>query len=356
MPRRPSRGWCPPWRTAVIAALAVLTLLVVAGCSESEPPPTPTPIPTPTPTPTPISTPTPTPAPTALSMRDFVLGPSTTGKDLFDRLSEQETDCIKGVVGDAAYQAMLNIPLTAAGGDPASAAPLFACFSPENAVLVGAAFLDAAAGGRSDESRECIADFALQHPEFIYARLGIELPAAATYDGQQTRDILVGFYSCMTEGEQVAALAGLYTSIDNLSPLTGEDLVALLSESEASCVRDTLSAPEYGAMVGATPLRAAALGVNAAECLGPDSVVAFLLAATEAQIGDLSDASAACADDFIRSHPTYIATIASHIGGDSSQSSSADFIQAATGGFDLFACLNEEELGGLEGVLSALGT
>ena len=118
-------------------------------------------------------------------------------------------------------------------------------------------------------------------------------------------------------------------------------------------MRDTLSEEEYGAMVGATPLRAAGFGINAAECLSLDSVVAFLLAATETQVGGLSDASAACADDFIRRHPTHIATIASHIGGSASQSSSADFIEAATGAFDLFACLDEDELAGFEGVLTA---
>ena len=288
-------------------------------------------------------------------MRGFVLDQSTTGKDLFDRLSEQEAGCIQGVLGDAVYQAMQSFPLLAGTGDPAAAAPIFGCLTPENAVLVGVAFLDAAAGGRSDESRACIADFALQHPEFIYARLGIQLPETTAFDGEETRDILVGFYGCMTESEQSVALAELYTSIDNLSPLTGEDLVGLLSESEATCVRDMLSDSDYEAMVGATPLRAAGFGVQAAECLSLDSVVAFLLAATEAQIGGLSDASAACVDDFIRSHPTYIATIASHIGGDPSQSSSADFVQAATGGFDLFACLDQDELGGLETLLNALG-
>ena len=155
-------------------------------------------------------------------MRDFVLDPMTTGKDLFDRLSEQEAVCIKGVVGDAVYQAMLSFPLLAAGGDPATAAPIFGCLTFENAVLVGAAFLDAAAGGRTDESRECIADFALQHPEFISARMGIELPEAHTFDGEETRNVLVGFYDCMTETEASVALAELYISIDSLSPLAGE--------------------------------------------------------------------------------------------------------------------------------------
>ena len=330
--------------TGVILLLA----LMLAGCAET---PTPTPIPTATPTPTV----TPTPVPEVLSMRDFVLGPTTTGGDLFARLSDQETACIRGLLGDAVYEAMLGFPLSAGGGDPASAAQLFGCMTPENAVLVGVAFLDAAAGGRSDESRACIADFALQHPEFIYARLGFELPEATTFDGTETRNVLVGFYDCMAEDEKAVALIDLYTSIDNLSSLTGEDLVALLSEPEASCVSDTLSEAEYGAMVTATPLRAAGLGVSAAECLELDSVVAFLLAATEAQIGDLSDGSAACASDFIRNHPTHIATIAAPIGGDPSQASPADFNEAAIAGFDLFTCLNEDELTGLEATLMALG-
>ena len=330
------------------AGVILLLALLLTGCTEA---PTPTPIPTATPEPTE----TPTPVPEVLSIRDFVIGPTTTGGDLFARLSDQETACIRGVLGDAVYEAMLGFPLLAGGGDSESAAQLFGCMTPENAVLVGVAFLDVAAGGRSDESRACIADFALQHPEFIYARLGFALPEATTFDGEETRNVLVGFYDCMTESEKAVALIELYTSIDNLSPLSGEDLVALLSEPEASCVRDTLSEAEYGAMVSATPLRAAGLGVNAAECLELDSVVAFLLAATEAQIGDLSDASAACTDGFIRSNPTYIATIASPIGGDPSQSSPADFNEAAIGGFELFACLNEDELAGLEEVLMALG-
>ena len=342
-----------------VVGLALTAFLFIAGCgSDPEPTPTPTPTATPTATPTPAPTATPTLVPAlveqALSMRDFVLDASTTGADLFARLSEQENACIKGVLGDAVYQAMAGFPLMAGGGDSEAAAPLFACFTHENAVLVGVAFLDAAVGGRSAESRACIADFALRHPEFIYARLGLALPEATTFDGEQTRDVLVGFYGCMTESEQSVALAELYASFDVLSPLTGEDLIALLSESEVSCVRGALSEAEYGAMVAATPLRAAGLGVNAAQCLTPDSVVAFLLAATEAQIGALSDASEACANDFIRSHPMYIATIAAHVAGSPSQSSTADFIEAAIGGFDLFACLSEDELENFDQLITAV--
>ena len=335
------------WRTAAPAVIILHALIIIAACSA--------PAPTPTPTATPIPTPTPTPVP-ALSMRDFTLDPSTTGKDLFDRLSEQESACVKEVMGDAAYQAMLSFPLLAATGDPAAAAPIFGCMTPENTVLAGVAFLDTAAGGRSNETRECIADFALQRPEFIYARLGIEPPEASAFNGEETRDTLVGFYDCMTESEAAAALAELYASIDNLSPLAGEDLVALLPEPEASCVRDSLPEAEYAAMLNATPLRAAGIGVNAAECLTLDSSIAFLRSSAAAQFGALSDASAACADDFIRTHPTHIATIASHIYADPSQSSPAEFVDAAISGFDLFLCLNEDELAGVEDLLAALGS
>ncbi|MCY4583757.1 MAG: hypothetical protein OXE50_13330, partial [Chloroflexi bacterium] len=193
MPRL-SRTISSPWRAAAIAAVALLALVVAAACSP-EPTPTPTPTATPTPTPTPTPVPTPTPAPAAdeaaMSMRDFVLDASTTGKDLFDRLSGQENGCVKGVLGDAVYEVMLGMPLLAAGGDAASAAPLFACLAPENVVLLGMAFLGAG-GGYSAESQACLTDLALQHPEIIFARLGIEYAGEASYQHTETHNVLLG--------------------------------------------------------------------------------------------------------------------------------------------------------------------
>ena len=286
-----------------------------------------------------------------MPMRGFVLDESTTGKDLFDRLSEQENDCIKEALTEAVYDFMLGMSLMAAGGDAAAAAPLFACLAPENVALLGVAFLSARVGGHTDESLACMSDLALAHPGLIYARLGLEWTGEDTYQEAETGSIVQGFYDCMTEDERAAALKNLYASIDAASPLTGEDLVALLPESEAACVRDTLSEEDYGALLSATPLRAAGLGVSAAECLSLDSVAAFFVSATDAGIGGLSDESAACLDDFVRANPAYVPLFASYLGDESSPVSAAEFMEVGQG-VEALACLNE--LGGIDEFMAAL--
>ena len=316
------------------------------------PAPAPTPTPTPTPetatpvpeTPTPTATPAPTPVPAAdgaaMSLRGFVLDASTTGKDLFGRLSDEENGCIEEVLGEAAYTFMLNIPLLAGSGDAAAAAPLLACLTPENGALLGVAFLSATVGGHADESLACMTDLALAHPGLIYARLGLEWTGEDTYEETEAGSIIQGFYDCMTEEERAAALKSLYASIDAASPLTGEDLVALLPASEAACVRDTLSEAEYGALLRATPLRAAGLGAGAAECLSLDSLAAFFVSASDAGIGGLSDESAACLDDFVRANPAYVPVFASYLSDDESSFSAAEFMEVGEG-IEALECLNE---------------
>ena len=284
-------------------------------------------------------------------MRGFVLDASTTGKDLFVRLSEEENGCIKEALGEAVYELMLDVQLMAGGGGPGAAAPLFACLAPENVALLGVAFLSISVGGHTDESLACMNDLALAHPGLIYARFGLEWTGEDTYQEAEKGNIIQGFYDCMTDDERAAALKNLYATIDAASLLTGEDLVALLPESEAVCVRDTLSEEEYGALLSATPLQAAGLGAGAAECLSLDSLAAFFVSASDAGIGGLSDESAACLDDFVRANPAYAAVFASYLGDDESSFSAAEFIEAAQG-VDALQCLNE--LGRIDEFMTAL--
>ena len=289
-----------------------------------------------------------------MSMRDFTLNSSTTVKDLFDRLSEEENGCIRETLGEATYKYMLDLQLLAGGGNYAAGAPMFACLATENVVLLGLAFLSVTVGGHTEESLACITDLALDHPGLIYARLGLEWTGEDTYQDAETPNIVQAFYDCMADDEKAASLKNLYADIDAASPLTGEDLVALLPESEAACVRDTLSAEEYGALLSATPLRVAALGAGAAECLSLDSIAAFFVNASEAGLGGLSDASSACIDDFVRSRPAYIPILASYLSDDSQQFSDADFIEVAQGGLEVFECLNEDELDRIDEFMAAL--
>ena len=218
-------------------------------------------------------------------MRDLVVDESTTGRDLLDRLSEEENDCIKAAFGEAVYEILRATPLLAAtgsGGASSAAAPLFACLTEENVVLAGAAFLNAAAGGYSEESRVCITDLALNNPGIIDARLGLEWTGEQQTSPTETYTAILAFYDCLTDTEKAVWLIGTLTAIDAVSPLTGADLIALLPESQATCVRETLSAESYAAMEAAPPLVATSIGFEAAACLTIESAATFLVASTEA--------------------------------------------------------------------------
>ena len=184
-----------------LALVFALTALVAACGSDPTPaptatqappptaaptePPAPTPEPTEAPSPTPEPTPTPTtaPAPTAttaptatatamptevpaptMTLADLQFTQATVGKDLFDLLSQEETDCIKGAVGEQVYQVIMATPILMAAGDASGAAFLFNCLTPENVIYLGVAFLSAQAGGWSDDSRACIVQVGLEHP------------------------------------------------------------------------------------------------------------------------------------------------------------------------------------------------
>ena len=176
-----------------------------------------------------------------------------------------ETDCIQTAFGEAAYALILTLPLMQAGCDAATAAPLFNCLDEANAALLGAAFIDAQAGGRSQATRSCIADLSLKHPEVIYVRLGLEWDEQQTSHASQAHEIFLDFYNCMTDVEKGDFLVRLFDSLDRASALTGGDLVALLTESEAACVRERLPAEQVTMMLGATPLQTVRIGQEAAD-------------------------------------------------------------------------------------------
>ena len=286
-------------------------------------------------------------------MRDFVVDASTTGKDLVDRLSEEEVACIKAAVGDAVFTLLQSVPLLSAGTDAASAAPLFNCLTQENVVLLGAAFIDAQAGGRSPETRECIADLSLQHPEVIYLRLGLQREGEQTVPAAQTDNVILQFLNCLTDVERVEYLVRLYSALDGASLLTGTDIIALLPESEEACVREGLSADQYNTLLASTPLQAALIAAPVAACLGGESVASLLVASTAGAIGEIADESASCMREFIGERPDYVLLLAASMT-DASSVSSSEFIEIGSSGLELMSCLTDEELSGVLELVSTL--
>ena len=202
-------------------------------------------------------------------MRDFVVDASTTGQDLIDRLSEDEAACIKASVGDFVFEILLGTPLLMAGTDAGgSAQPLFACLAVENAVLLGLAFSDAGTGFRDEESRACIQELALDHPEIIFTRLGLEWdgPEAPAGDVQE---FIARLYDCWTDEERVAYLVDTLDLLAEENPYPGRDLIALLPESEVACVMEQLPGEQYQTFLESNLTRG--FGDQLHECFSDES-------------------------------------------------------------------------------------
>ena len=346
---------------ALIAALPLAA--ACSGDSEPEPTPTaapatatPTPTPTPTPTaePTPTATPTPapataTPTPEAaepLSMRDFVVDASTTGQDLIDRLSEDEAACIKAAVGDFVFEILLGTPLLMAGTDAGgSAQPLFACLSVENVVLLGLAFSDAQTGFRDDESRECIQELALEHPEIIFTRLRLEWEGAGAHP-DDIQKFIVRLYDCWSDEERVAYLVDTLDLLAEEHPYPGRELIALLPESEVACVMERLPGEQYETFLASSLGRG--FGDQLHECFSDESHAQMFIALTNVRsIGGWSEETAACLLDFAREHPHFV-EIATTL--DLASLPPAEFAEIGRDGVLMMECLSEDEIVRLQGI------
>ncbi len=381
--RAPGRpDGCVVWRGVLVMALALIALVALTACgSDAEPAevPAPEPVaeaaPEPTaaatpelaepPAPEPAAEPEPEPAPEPAvaepelaepsapepaeapqpvgSLEDFVITPATTGQDLLDRLSETETSCIRETMGEGIYQIIRATPLLLAGGDAASAAPLFNCLMVESVVILGLAFNSAQAGGWSAETRRCMIEIGLEHPEAVYVRLGLEWQGPETSNPAETLDYNVQIYDCMSDQEKMDFTLNYWRALDRHAGATGADIVALLSESEAACVGEGLSEEQFAAVLDASPLEAVAIGSAVSHCITPETNIAIFVSGIQWALGDLSDESVACMEDFAKENPAYVTLLSSGLK-DVSAMTPAEFLAIADIGTESYDCMTAEEL------------
>ena len=381
--RIPSTRCCRVSRRSVLVmALALIALVALTACgSDAEPAeaPAPEPVAEPAPEPTaaatpepaeppapePAAEPEPEPAPEPAvtepepadpsapepaeapqpvgSLEDFVITPATTGQDLLDRLSETETSCIRETMGEGVYQIIRATPLLLAGGDAASAAPLFNCLTVESVVILGLAFNSAQAGGWSAETRRCMIEVGLEHPEAVYVRLGLEWQGPETSNPAETLDYNVQIYDCMSDQEKMDFTLNYWRALDRHAGATGADIVALLSESEAACVGEGLSEEQFAAVLDASPLEAVAIGSAVSHCITPETNIAIFVSGIQWALGEVSDETVSCLEDFARENPAYVALLSSGLK-DVSAMTPAEFLAIADIGTESYDCMTDEEL------------
>lgn len=366
------------WLGVALAALAMgaLAAACTGGDDDTEPTPTatrapvvtaatqtpaPTPTATPTPTPTPASTATPTPTATpapaatatrpptatatpeptaAPTLKDFVLTQTTTGKDLLDRLSEAERECIKEAFGEFIYAAMQGLPLLAAGSEPSQAAPLFACLETESVVRAGVAFLAVPLGGWDADTRECAVQVGLKNPEAILSSFGLpsrEDPSAAA----EANPYIVELYGCLPAEDQVDYLLSLVAAIDALSSAQ-RDLVGAIPAADVACIRDALNDAEYARLLAGTVGEAFEVSGAVSDCMSDEAFVQAYMSITDATMDGLTGASRACLEEFARDHPRYTALMDPRAYDASSDRET--LAEVAAEGIKTWLCLTPDEI------------
>ena len=167
---------------------------------------TPTVTPTQEPSPTPASTPTATATPpvtTPALPTALIIDESTIGRDVFSFLAEDEASCIREELGEGTFeetqgQAVMN------GHDWFDSMPI-GCLAEETAIELSIALVDAAAGGLSADSRECLAEV---YAETDAIALGYGL-SSITPDSNEPEAIRFSlrFVVCLTDEESHALAA-----------------------------------------------------------------------------------------------------------------------------------------------------
>ena len=263
-------------------------------------------------------------------------------RDLTDRLSTTETDCIRAAFGEAIYQIILATPLLQSG-NAEGAATLFGCLMPDSVVFFGVAFDNALAGGRTEETRACRVDLSLDHPELVYQQLGLEWKGEEAGHSGERHTFILQQWDCLTNAETAELFFRVNSATDSASPLTGSDLGDLFAESEVACIREGLSEEQFDAMLAATPLESVRIGAPAAACLSPESIASGFLAAAEVVVGGLTDGSANCINEYILEYPTFLPLFVAYPADTQGMSPNAAR-EIADGNRAILACYNEDEL------------
>ena len=342
-------------RLVATASLAAL-LALAAACSSPTPTPTATPAPTATPVPTPTATPAPTPTATAVPTATPTPTPESSGQLLVGDilasvLTEDERGCIKEAIGADAYRELLADP--AAGNvDRLDALPSYAigrCLRLDREIGLRLAMLETGPGRLSAESKSCIAALLAEAPARDFLRelesqmhLSLLLRSILCITDEETPSLLgdsdnlrYPFYKpsrtrCVVEatggGEQMlgvlevfstgewgatthlpAYLRALFDCGKRAAPAAGGltvtetmtvgDLLALLSEDEAACIRESADADDLREMLGGLVVESIDQLVYdplLPHCLAIENAVALILVSIEAGDGPLSAETKKC--------------------------------------------------------------
>lgn len=319
-------------------ALALAALAVIAGCGSE---PTPTPAPTATPTPEP----TPTPAVEPMgSLEDLFITDTTLGRDVMSRLSMAETDCMRGALGEEVYSAVLSLPMTTLMRETAAtgAGSFLGCLTDDNVILMGLVLIDATHGRVDAEARACSVEVARANPDMIRIRYALLRPPLDTIDAEAVFQSTKESFECLSVENQVSLLVNLTRRLDSEDTFTGQNVIDMLADEEASCIQEGLGEEQYAAFLDATVTEAFTPAASLLECISSESQTRLFATFSASRVEGLRAEAVSCMSGTVAGSPNLVAIGFGTL--DVDQMEESELAQLSDEAAKLFECLNEDEV------------
>ena len=354
----------PAWLSTAIVALAIVLVAVACGADDEAEPTTVATQPTvattrttqtPTTTAPPPTTTAPPPSTTAPptttplvestgSLEDLFITDTTTGREVMERISQAERDCLRNAIGEQLYGAMLELPMKRLVGEvgTSGAGSFLGCLTDDNVVLMGLVLIDSHHGRADPEARECSVDAARENPEVIRVRFELLRPAFEETDADALFDSSKAMFDCLKVADQVDVLVRLTTRLDQEDTFTGEDIVGMLPEEEVSCIRERVGEELFAVFLGATVTQAFAPAASLLDCLTLASKTALFAAFTSSRVDGLREEAGVCMATLVADSPHILALGFGALDVDELEES--DLARLGDEAARLFDCLNAEEV------------
>ena len=339
----------PARLSTAIVALAIVLVAVACGTDEEVEPTVVTTQPT-VATPQTTQTPTTTAPPTttslvesAGSLEDLFITDATTGREVMGRISQPERDCLLNAIGEQLYGVMLELPMKRLVGEvgTSGAGSFLGCLTDDNVVLMGLVLIDSHHERTDPEARECSVDVARENPEVIRVRFELLRPAFEETDADALFDSSKAMFDCLKVANQVDVLVRLTTRLDQEDTFTGQDIVAMLPDEEASCIRERVGEELFAVFLGATVTEAFEPAASLLDCLTLASKTALFAAFTSSRVDGLREEAGVCMATLVADSPHILALGFGTL--DVDQLEESDLARLGDDAARLFDCLNAEE-------------
>ncbi len=316
--------------TAVVPARAPANTLEPTATPVRTQLPTPPPTNTPLPlsTPNPMATPEPFPTATAAPRPTATLAPEPTapeptsnvtpqptatpepvseepeapvgisGQEVMAMLTEEETGCIKEKFGEDLYNRIVELRITSRLANDTTSRFLFECITQESINRVGLALIRAEAD-LSEETSACILEALTDTPQAMDLRLG-RLPDDIDVDAVHLLESGAATIECLNNDEALSIFSRMNMVLDQRSPLRGRDILAMLSSSELTCVKNSVEGSTLEEIEDITVVESFQAAPHLFGCIEPTSLSTIFVEVSDSRLGGLSDETRKCSESVLR--------------------------------------------------------